>query len=144
MLTKRPLLALAILTILCGGCSTNYYPIQGPEFTKAEVAPLRMLMGSTFGWWARPPRKFRIIGTSPTVGPVEQSRWQEGTLILLLKQRRTEVTGSCSRQNKPIFLAPTRPGMRRLSPAVTSPQPLTPAYPCRSFGEKGNISSPNM
>src|SRR5260221_8668554 len=76
-----------------------------------------MLMGSTFGWWARPPRKFRIIGTSPTVGPVEQSRWQEGTLILLLKQRRTEVTGSCSRQNRPIFLAPTRPGMRRLSPA---------------------------
>jgi hypothetical protein len=30
------------------------HPIQGPEFTKAEVAPLRMLMGSTFGWWARP------------------------------------------------------------------------------------------
>ena len=52
---------------------------------------------------------------------------------ILLKAKQTDFLGTYPTGNA-----------TAITPAVTSPQPLAPAYPCRSFGEKGNISSSNM
>jgi hypothetical protein len=73
------------------------------------------------------PRKYKIICYITDSRPgAEQSEWPEGTLTSPQKQRRTEATRSCSRPNRPITLAATRPGTRRLFVAAMSLQLLVP------------------
>jgi hypothetical protein len=137
---KRPLLALAILTTLCGCISTNYYTYPGSGIYEGKGGASKNVNGDI--WLVGTPlRKFRIIGYITDSRPGGLIPMATGMLISLLKQRRTEATGSYSKPIARILSASTRQGMRRLSPTLTSPRPLDPAYQYQSFGEKANISS---
>jgi len=146
MLAKRRLLAslFLVLTFLGGGCSTNYYTYSGSGIYEGRGGASKNVNGVDIWLVGTPPRKFRIIGYITDSRPGGAIPMARRDADLAAAAKRNGGTDFCSRRNKRIFLALTQPGMRRLSPAVTSPQPLAPAYACRSFGEKGNISSSNM
>lgn len=62
MLTKGPLLALVLLTVLCAGCSTNYYPYSGSGIYQGRGGASKNVDGVDIWLDGTPPRKFKIIG----------------------------------------------------------------------------------
>ena len=62
MLIKGPLLALVILTILCGGCSTNYYTYSGSGIYEGRGGASKNVNGVDIWLVGTPLRKIRIIG----------------------------------------------------------------------------------
>jgi hypothetical protein len=62
MLTKRPLLALAILTTLCACISTNYYTYSGSGVYEGNGDASKNVNSVDIWLVGTPPRKFRVIG----------------------------------------------------------------------------------
>jgi hypothetical protein len=108
---KRLLLALAILTILFGGCSTNYYTYSGPGIYEGRGGASKIVNGVEIWLVGTPPRKFRIIGyimDSRPGGPIPMARRdadlaaaakRNGGDGLLLKAEQTDFLGSYSTGN---------------------------------------------
>ena len=115
MLTKRWLLALVILTSLCGGCSTNYYTYSGPGIHEGKGGASKNINGVDIWLVGTPSRKFRIIGyitDSRPRGPIPMARRdadlaseakKNGGDGILLKADRTDFVGVYSTGNATAF-----------------------------------------
>jgi hypothetical protein len=111
MLMKKPPLAVAILAILCGGCSTNYYTYSGSGIYEGRGGASKNVNGVDIWLVGTPPRKFRIIGyimDSRPGGPISMARRdadlaaaakRNGGDGLLLKAEQTDFLGSYSTGN---------------------------------------------
>jgi hypothetical protein len=104
MLMKAQLLALAIITVLFGGCSTNYYTYSGSGIYEGKGGASKSINGSRFGWSARPRESSGLSDTSLIVGQEARSRWSGEMLISPPKQRRTEAMRSCSKADRTDFV----------------------------------------
>lgn len=62
MLVKRPLLALVVLTMLCGCISTNYYTYSGSGVYEGKGGASKNVNGVDLWLVGTPLRKFRIVG----------------------------------------------------------------------------------
>jgi hypothetical protein len=111
MLMKKPPLAVAILVILCGGCSTNYYTYSGSGIYEGRGGASKNVNGVDIWLVGTPPRKFRIIGyimDSRPGGPIPMARRdadlaaaakRNGGDGLLLKAEQTDFLGTYSTGN---------------------------------------------
>jgi hypothetical protein len=108
MLTRRLLLAVAILTILCGGCSTNYYTYSGSGIYQGTGGAAKNIDGVDIWLTGTPPRKYKIIGyitDSRPGGAIPMARRdadlaaeakKNGGDGILLKAEQTNYLGSYS------------------------------------------------
>jgi hypothetical protein len=106
MLMKRRLLALVILTSLCGCISTNYYTYSGSGIYEGKGGASKNINGVDIWLVGTPPRKFRIIGyvtDSRPGGPIPMAHRdadlaaeakKNGGDGILLKADRTDFVGA--------------------------------------------------
>jgi hypothetical protein len=73
---KRPLLALVVLVILCGGCSTNYYTYSGSGIYEGTGDASKKVNGIDIWLVGTPHESSGSLDTSPIAGPVEELPWQ--------------------------------------------------------------------
>jgi len=115
MLTKRPLLALVVLTMLCGCISTNYYTYSGSGVYEGKGGASKSVNGVDLWLVGTPLRKFRIIGyitDSRPAGPATMAgrdadlaaeAKKNGGDGILLKADRTDFVGVYSTGNASAF-----------------------------------------
>jgi len=108
---KRPLLALAILTSLCGCISTNYYTYSGSGIYEGKGGASKNVNGVDIWLVGTPLRKFKIIGyitDSRPGGPIPMAHRdadlaaeakKNGGDGILLKADRTDFVGAYSTGN---------------------------------------------
>jgi hypothetical protein len=108
MSMKRWLIALALLSILCASCSTNYYTYSGSGIYQGRGGASKNVDGVDIWLDGTPPRKFRIIGyvtDSRPGGPIPMAirdsdlaaaAKRNGGDGILLKAEQSEFLGTYS------------------------------------------------
>jgi hypothetical protein len=112
---KRPLFALVVLAVLCGGCSTNYYTYSGSGVYEGKGGASKNVNGVDIWLVGTPPRKFRIIGYITDSRPgrgiamamrdadIAAEAKKNGGDGILLKAEQTDFLGTYSTGNATAF-----------------------------------------